>query len=152
MKHKVVLAAALSSFAFMAQAAEISPADVTFDEDGAVAASLTGSPGDPVNGAKAFANRKQGNCLACHANDDMSDALFHGEVGPPLDGVGSRWEAHELRGILKNSKKTFPDTIMPAFYIDAGYIRASDKFEGKPILTAQQVEDIVAYLQTLTDE
>ena len=46
---------------------------------------------------------------------------------------------------------TFPDTIMPAFYIDTGYIRSAEKFEGKPILTAQQVEDVIAYLQTLTE-
>lgn len=133
-------------------AADIAPSDVAFDEYGAVAAALTQTPGDAANGAKVFANRKLGNCLACHANADMSDAPFHGEVGPPLDGVGSRWEAAELRGIVSNSKMTFPDTIMPAFYINAGYERALEKFEGKPILSAQDVEDLVAYLMTLTDE
>ncbi|MEL7115903.1 MAG: sulfur oxidation c-type cytochrome SoxX [Pseudomonadota bacterium] len=145
-------AAALMLSVHAVGAAETAPSDVEFNEYGGVSASLTGTPGDPANGAKVFANRKQGNCLACHENSDMADALFHGEVGPTLDGVGSRWEEADLRGILTNSKMMFEGTIMPAFYIDAGYTRASEKFEGKPILTAQQVEDVLAYLKTLTDE
>lgn len=135
-----------------AYAADIAPGDVVFDDYGAVTASLTGVPGDAANGAKVFANRKLGNCLACHANSDMAEAPFHGEVGPTLDGVASRWEEADLRGILTNSKMMFPGTIMPAFYIDAGYLRPLDKFEGKSILSAQDVEDVLAYLLTLTDE
>lgn len=138
--------------ASVATAAEVAPSDVAFDEYGAVTASLTGVAGDAANGAMVFANRKQGNCLACHQNSGMSDAPFHGEVGPSLDGAGSRWEEAELRGIVSNSKMTFPDTIMPAFYINAGYTRSLEKFEGKPILEAQQVEDLIAYLMTLKDE
>jgi len=124
-------AAVLAVSAFSAGAAEIAPSAVEFTEDGAVLASLTGAAGDAANGAKVFANRKQGNCLACHANSDM--------------------EA-ELRGILTNSKMTFEGTIMPAFYIDAGYTRPIDKFDGKSILNAQQVEDILAYIMTLKEE
>ena len=115
-------------------------------------ASLSGAAGDAASGAKVFANRKQGNCLACHQNSDMLDALFHGEVGPSLDGVGDRWEEADLRGILTNSNITFGDSIMPAFYIDTGYERPLEKFAGKSILSAQQVEDLVAYLLTLKDE
>ncbi len=152
MNRILTAAAALAMTAAAAAAGEVAPGDVQFDDYGAVEASLTGVPGDPANGAKVFANRKQGNCLACHQNSDMLDALFHGEVGPSLDGVGSRWEVAGLRGILTNSKMTFDGTIMPAFYIDTGYIRPLEKFEGKPILTAQQVEDVIAYLMTLKDE
>ena len=97
-------------------------------------------------------NRKQGNCLACHANEDMSDQSFHGEVGPALDGVADRWEAAELRGIVVNSKMMFEGTIMPAFYKDDGFERNLKKFQGKSILNAQQVEDVVAYLLTLKEE
>jgi sulfur-oxidizing protein SoxX len=96
-------------------------------------------------------NRKQGNCLACHVNSEMSEQTFHGAVGPVLDGVADRWTAAELRGMLVNSKKVFEGTIMPAFYKDSGYNRTLKKFVGKTILKAQQVEDVLAYLQTLKE-
>ena len=69
-------------------AGEVAPDDVEF-VDGAVLVSLTGVSGDPSNGRKVFMNRKLGNCLACHANSEMLEQTFHGEVGPLLDGVAS---------------------------------------------------------------
>ncbi len=147
MKHTGVMLAVVA-FASAATAAEIAPQDVVF-EGGAVAGSLTGVPGDPASGRKIFLNRKKGNCLACHANADLADQPFHGEVGPPLDGVADRLSEAEIRGILVNSKMTFEDTIMPAFYRDEGFNRPLEKFKGKTILTAQEVEDVVAYLLTL---
>lgn len=128
--------------------AETAPADVVY-EDGAVTASLTGTAGDAANGRKVFANRKLGNCLACHTNPDLSEQLFHGEVGPSLEGVGDNWEEAALRGLLVNSKNIFEGTIMPAFYVSDGYTRIMSKFEGKTILSAQEVEDVIAYLLTL---
>ena len=132
-------------------AGDVVPANVVFN-DGAIGVSLTAQAGDPAAGRKVFMNRKQGNCLACHANEDMSDQSFHGEVGPALDGVADRWEAAELRGIVVNSKMMFEGTIMPAFYKDAGFERNLKNFQGKSILNAQQVEDVVAYLLTLKEE
>lgn len=126
------------------------PDNVTF-ADGAVAASLTGAAGDAANGRKVFANRKQGNCLACHTNSEMPEQSFHGEVGPTLDGVADRWNEGELRGILVNSKNTFDGTIMPSFYRLANGVRPLKKFDGKTILSAEQVEDVLAYLQTLKE-
>lgn len=134
----------------VAMADAVSPADVKFD-DGAVATSLTGQPGDPVKGKEWAVARKLGNCLACHVNSDASSESFHGEIGPPLDGVADRWSEAELRGMVTNSKKMFEGTIMPAFYKDAGYNRPLEKFAGKTILNAQQVEDVVAYLLTLKE-
>ena len=128
----------------------VKPSEVVF-KDGAVMDSLTAQLGDPANGRKIFMNRKQGNCLACHVNSDMSDQSFHGEVGPMLDGVASRWEEHELRGMLVNSKMMFEGTIMPAFYKDSGYNRNLKKFVGTTILSAQQVEDVLSYLLTLKE-
>ena len=128
--------------------ADVAPNEVTF-EDGAVSASLTEVAGDAVRGRDAFANRKLGNCLACHTNSEMPEQLFHGQVAPTLDGAGGRWSEAELRGIVSNSKMTFDGTIMPAFYVDSGLSRPLKGFEGVPILTAQQVEDVVAYLITL---
>ena len=145
----LMLAGVMTAGVAMADAP--APSDVMF-EDGAITASLTGQAGNAEEGAKVFMNRKLGNCLACHINADMEEQPFHGEVGPPLDGVAARWTEAELRGIVTNSKEMFPDTIMPAFYRDMGFNRNHKKFEGKSILTAQQVEDVVAYLLTLTDE
>ena len=143
------LVAVMAASAAMAET--VAPGDVKY-EDGAVTASLTGVAGDATKGREWFVGRKLGNCLACHVNSQVTDHGFHGEVGPPLDGVADRWEEAELRGIVSNSKMMFEGTIMPAFYKDAGYNRPLDKFEGKTILSAQQVEDIVAYLMTLKEE
>lgn len=150
---KLVLGAAFAATltATSVYADDVKPMDVAF-VDGAVEASLTGVAGDPVEGRKVFANRKQGNCLACHVNADLAEESFHGEVGPAMDGVADRWSEAELRAIVANSKMVFEGTIMPAFYVDAGYTRALEKFEGKSILSAQQVEDVIAYLTTLKDE
>jgi L-cysteine S-thiosulfotransferase len=150
MKRLAIMVFASVTVAGGALAQETAPGSVMY-EDGAVAASLSGAAGDAASGRKIFANRKLGNCLACHANTDLKDQPFHGEVGPLLDGAGDRWTEAELRGIVSNSKNTFEDTIMPAFYRDAGFNRNAKKFEGKTILSAQQVEDVVAYLMTLNE-
>ncbi|WP_319546663.1 sulfur oxidation c-type cytochrome SoxX [Ruegeria conchae] len=151
MKSAVGLVALATVFALPALASEVAPSDVVFN-DGFVKASLTGKAGDAISGREVFANRKLGNCLACHSNSEMPEQSFHGEVAPLLDGVADRWEEAQLRGIVANAKMTFEDTMMPAFYIDSGYERPLEGFEGKSILTAQQVEDVVAYLMTLKEE
>ena len=151
MKRTFGLAAIAALCAPIAFADAVKPMEVAF-VDGAVSTSLTGQPGDPVVGRAVFANRKQGNCLACHVNADLAEESFHGEVGPPMDGVADRWQEAELRAIVTNSKKVFEGTIMPAFYVDSGYERPLEDFAGQSILTAQQVEDVVAYLMTLKDE
>ncbi|MEM7684620.1 MAG: sulfur oxidation c-type cytochrome SoxX [Paracoccaceae bacterium] len=133
-----------------AWAETVAPGEIAFT-DGAIETSLTGVAGDPVKGKDWFVGRKLGNCLACHQNSDATNESFHGEVGPALDGVADRWTEPELRGIVTNAKMMFDGTIMPAFYKDTGYTRPLDKFVGKTILNAQQVEDIVAYLKTLTE-
>ena len=116
-----------------------------------IPASLTGAPGDPEAGKKVLINRKQGNCLACHVVSALSDQPFHGEVGPPLDGAGDRWEEAQLRLIVADSKRVFEGTIMPAFHRTDGLSRVAKKFKGKTILSAAQVEDVVAYLKTLKE-
>lgn len=135
-----------------AHAGAMKPGEVKI-VDGAVATPLTDQAGDPEKGRQWFLGRKLGNCLACHVNADMAKEPYHGEVGPPLDGVADRWKPEELRAILVNSKEALsPDTIMPSFYRDSGFNRVAEQFAGKTILTAQQVEDVIAYLTTLKEK
>lgn len=146
-----IAAVAVCAVAGMARAGEIAPADVAF-EDMAVGTSLTGAPGNPEEGAKALANRGLGNCLACHAVSALTKEQFHGDVAPALDGVADRWSPEELRAIVVDAKQVFSDeTMMPGFYsLNLGKDVRKD-LAGKTILTAQQVEDVVAYLATLKE-
>lgn len=146
----------LGATAAMAEA--IKPMEVTYT-DGAIETSLSGVPGDPENGA-VLMNKGSGNCIACHAVSALNDLPFHGEVGPSLDGVADRWSEPELRGIVANAKLTFDGTIMPAFYKTDGFTRLGDAYTGKaygegevqPLLTAQEIEDVVSFLATLKEE
>lgn len=112
--------------------------------------SLTGKPGDPVRGRKVAINRKKGNCLGCHKMP-IPEEQFHGEVGPDLAGVGSRYKEGELRLQVVDSKVINPETIMPAFYRNSGFHRVMKKFQGKTVISAQDVEDVVAYMMTLKE-
>lgn len=151
---RIVIATALTLLIGVSgvSAGTVKPGDVKI-VDGVLAQPLTDKVGDPQKGRQWFMGRKLGNCLACHVNSDLKDQPYHGEVGPPLDGVGSRWSKDELRAIVVNSKEALsPETIMPSFYREGGYNRVAEKFAGKTILSAQQVEDVVAYLLTLKDD
>jgi len=110
--------------------------------------SLTGKPGNPANGRKLAIHRKKGNCLACHKMP-IPEQAFHGNIGPDLAGVASRYSEAELRLRIVDPKVLNEDTIMPAFYKKAGLHRVLKKFKGKTVIGAQDVEDIVAYLMTL---
>lgn len=134
-----------------AQAAEVAPGDVKI-EDMAVNISLSGTSGNAEEGAKTLANRGLGNCLACHAVSALPQEQFHGNVAPSLDGVADRWTVEELRAIVVDAKQVFSDeTMMPGFYSLNVGINVRKDLAGKTILTAQQVEDVVAYLATLKE-
>ncbi|WP_448030487.1 sulfur oxidation c-type cytochrome SoxX [Bradyrhizobium liaoningense] len=111
--------------------------------------SLTGAPGDAAAGKKVFLTRTLGNCLACHQVTSLKSEEFHGEFGPSLDGVAGRYSEAQLRLIVVDPKRIFTDTVMPAFFRNDGLSRVRPQFVGKSILTAGQVEDVVAYLKTL---
>ena len=124
------------------------PINYKITDDSSISSSLTGKTGDPVNGRKVVIHRKKGNCLACHVMP-IKEQPYHGQVGPDLIGVASRYEEGEIRLLIVNAKKINEDTIMPAFYKNEGFNRIRKKFKGKTILSAQEVEDVVAYLMTL---
>jgi sulfur-oxidizing protein SoxX len=158
MKNFVITVAVTGALATAAFAETVLPSDVSYDE-GAVAVSLSGVAGDAANGRKIVGDKKQGNCVACHAVTDLDDEVpFHGEIGPMLDGAGERWSEAELRGIVANAKIMFEDSMMPSFYKTEGFVRPGNAYTGKAaddtftsLLTAQQIEDVVAYLTTLKE-
>ncbi|WP_454651073.1 sulfur oxidation c-type cytochrome SoxX [Bradyrhizobium liaoningense] len=111
--------------------------------------SLTGAPGNAAAGKKVFLTRTLGNCLACHQVTSLKSEDFHGEFGPSLDGVAGRYTEEQLRLIIADPKRVFTDTVMPAFFKNDGLSRVRPEFVGKSILTAAQVEDVIAFLKTL---
>lgn len=137
-------------------AADVAPDAVPWAEDGSVEASLTGAPGNAEAGQKTMEDRGLGNCYACHTVEATADIPFMGDIGPALDGVGDRYTEAQIRGIVADAKKTFPESMMPSFYKVGGYVRPGVVFTSKPaeepmppLLTAQQIEDVTAYLLTL---
>jgi sulfur-oxidizing protein SoxX len=126
------------------------PALAKFEiKDGAISRPLTGQPGDPQKGRQVMVNRQLGNCLACHVVTPLKNEPFHGNTGPALDGVASRLGEGELRLRIVDGTKVNPDTMMPSFYRTEGLNRVLPRFQGKTVLTAEQVEDVVAFLMTL---
>jgi len=115
--------------------------------DGAIPAALTATPGDPANGKIVAVTRSLGNCLTCHRLP-VPDA-DQGTLGPDLRGVGGLLTEGQLRLRVVNPKLVNPMTIMPAYYRIDGLHLVDKPYAGKPMLTAQQVEDVVAYLTTL---
>lgn len=114
----------------------------------AIEAPLGGLRGDAARGRGIVASREKGNCIACHMLP-IPEEPMHGTLAPPLFGVGARLSAGELRLRVVDEKVVNPETIMPAYYRDpARYYRPHPEFTDT-ILTAQEVEDVVAYLVTL---
>lgn len=157
MTRQPLLVAALILSAATPALSDVAPQDVAY-VDGAVEASLTGAPGNPDEGVKVLTDRGLGNCVACHTVEALPDVQFPGDIGPMLDGVADRYSEAQLRGIVSNAKMTFDGSFMPSFYKTTGYVRPGDGYTGKaaqgelpPILTAQQIEDVVAYLLTLKE-
>ena len=138
----VAFALALSHGAVRAATdADLTPYTVVRDT---IPQPLTAQPGDAAAGKRVIENRKLGNCLSCHAmalpDDDQ------GNIGPDLHAVGARLKPEQLRLRLVNMKLVDPTTIMPAYYRVDGLTDVAKAFVGKSILTAQQIEDVVAFL------
>lgn len=109
---------------------------------------LTPTAGDPARGRTLVASRQQGLCLLCHSGP-FPEERFQGTVATSLAGTGARWTVPQLRLRIVDSRRLNPDTVMPAFHRTDGLQRVGAAWQGKPILDAQQVEDVVAFLATL---
>jgi L-cysteine S-thiosulfotransferase len=114
----------------------------------AIAASLTGSKGDPTRGRAIVANRQVGLCLLCHTGP-FPEERFQGTLAPDMTGAGARLTEGQLRLRIVDSTRINPATIMPPYYRVHDLDRVGSGFRGKPIFTAEQVEDVVAFLTTL---
>jgi sulfur-oxidizing protein SoxX len=112
--------------------------------------SLTGARGDPARGRAIVANRQVGLCLLCHSGP-FPEERFQGNLAPDLRGAGARWTESQLRLRIVDSRRVNPATIMPAYHRTEGLVRVAPAWRGKPILTAQQIEDVVAFLTTLKE-
>ncbi len=109
---------------------------------------LTATKGDPARGRSIVANRQVGLCLLCHSGP-FPEERFQGDLAPSLAGAGSRWSEAQLRQRIVDSRQVNPATIMPSYHRTEGLNRVAPAFRGKPLLTAEQIEDVVAYLKTL---
>jgi len=109
---------------------------------------LTPTPGDAARGRAIVVNRQQGLCLLCHSGP-FPEERFQGNLAPSLAGAGSRWNAAQLRLRVADARRLNPESFMPSFYRSDASQRVAPSFVGKPVLDAQQIEDVVAFLQTL---
>lgn len=117
----------------------------------AVVQSLTGSAGDPTRGRAIIADRQKGFCLLCHGGPFPEEAL-QGNLAPSLAGAGSRWNEGQLRLRLMDNKRVNPESIMPAYHRIEGLNRVGAIWRDRPILSAAEIEDVLAFLMGLKAE
>ena len=116
----------------------------------AIPQSLTGLPGDAARGRAIVANRQVGLCLLCHSGP-LPEERFQGNLAPDLAGAGKRWSSGQLRLRVADAGLLHPQSIMPPYYRSSGLNRVAPAYRDAPLLAAQQVEDVVAYLVSLRD-
>jgi L-cysteine S-thiosulfotransferase len=137
-----IVAALLASAAAVAQAQALAVVG-----DG-VPQPLAAEAGDAVRGRALLLARDSANCVLCHALPDPA-VRFSGNVGPALAGIGARLTPAQMRLRIADSSRLDPDTVMPSYYRVDGLDRVAAQYRGRPVLTAREVEDVVAYLGTL---
>jgi sulfur-oxidizing protein SoxX len=119
-------------------------------EGDAIPSSLTGASGDAARGKAIVTSRQTGLCLLCHSAP-LPEEKFQGTIGPDLRGAGSRGTEGQLRLRVVDPRRFNADTVMPAYYRLDGLERVAPAFRGRTVLTAEQIEDVVAFLMTLRD-
>jgi sulfur-oxidizing protein SoxX len=116
----------------------------------AIPAPLGGLTGDPARGRAIVADRQKGLCLLCHAGP-FPEQRFQGDIAPDLAGAGARWSVGQLRMRMVDAARLNPATSMPSYHRTQGLARVAPAFQAKPILDAQEIEDVVAFLAGLRD-
>lgn len=127
--------------------AGLPPVEVVGD---AIPAPLAARPGDPARGRAIVVDRRAGLCLLCHAGP-FPEERFQGSLAPDLGGAGDRWSVGQLRLRVVDSRRVNPDSIMPPYYRVEGLDRVGAAWRDRPVLEAQEIEDVVAFLATLRD-
>lgn len=115
-----------------------------------IAAPLTATPGDAARGRAIVADRRVGLCLLCHSGP-FPEEVFQGDLAPSLAGAGKRLNPGQLRLRLVDSRRLNPASLMPSYHRADGLQRVGSAWQGRSILDAQQIEDVVAFLMTLKD-
>ena len=136
--------------ALTAAAAKAEDLKVYVVEGDAIVAPLAAAKGDPARGRAIVADRQVGLCLLCHSGPFPEEPM-QGNIGSDLAGAGNRWSEGQLRLRVVDSRRLDPETIMPSFYRVEGLNRVQAPWRGKPLLSAEQVEDVVAFLATLRE-
>ena len=124
-----------------------SQAQIIWDGD-AIPSSLSGQPGDPIKGRTIVTSRQTGLCILCHAGP-FSEERFQGNLAPDLKLSVANLSAAQLRARLVDPSKTNTNTIMPAYFRIDHLQRVAPPFVGKTVLSAQEIEDVIAYLLTI---
>ena len=143
----LLTAALVASIAGTAWAQGAAPYTVVGD---AIPKPLADKPGDAGRGRAIVANRSVGLCLLCHSGP-IAEERFQGNLAPSLAGAGGRWSVAQLRLRIADGARLNPDTIMPPYYRVDGLTRVARNYQGKTVLTAEQIEDVVAYLASLKE-
>jgi sulfur-oxidizing protein SoxX len=143
--HTVSWAVLPVAVACAAQGAEVVAYRVVGD---GIPVALTAVPGDSSRGRVAALNSRQGNCAICHRLP-VADVAAFGDVGPSLEGVGGRLSVAQLRLRIVDARRSNPDSAMPAYHKVDGLFRVAAGYRNRPLLSAQEIEDIVAWLTTL---
>jgi sulfur-oxidizing protein SoxX len=138
-------AAAVCCGSAWAAPAEVAPYQVVGD---AIPSPLGGRVGDAARGRALVTDRRAGLCLLCHSGP-FPEERFQGDISTNLSGAGARWTPGQLRLRLADARRLNPDTVMPAYHRTEGLQQVAGAWQGRPIFSAQQVEDVVSFLESL---
>lgn len=113
-----------------------------------IANPLSDHQADATRGRAIIASRQTGLCLLCHSGP-FSEERFQGNLAPDLGVSVQHLSPAQLRARMVDPSRFNPNTIMPSYYRTEGLNRVSPKFQGETLLSAQEIEDVIAFLVSL---